>query len=230
MTNGKAVQIQIAPYHPGDLASLVELWNQAFVDRRNFRPLSAAEFQRRVLDCAVFEPDRLLLAWAEESSGRTKLVGLAYAFRPAPQTPLYRTWRRHTIALLYVLPEFRQGGVGSSLLRAAETWLYYCPIDFAGPVQPCDGTLEGPQPPFFGSTQRLAAGTHDRALIHFLTRRGYEVVDPGDASLRLDQLPAGAPAPELDLATLELRRQTADEQRPFTGQVPEGRVRDWSIA
>jgi GNAT superfamily N-acetyltransferase len=203
---------------------LVEFWNEAFGDRRNFRPLTAAEFEQRVLGCPAFDPQGLILAWQTNDAGRSTLVGVVHAMRPAPNRAIYRSWDRYpTLALIYVQPGFRHRGVGSSLLRAAEDWLYYCPVHFAGPTQPCYGVLEGPRPPFFGSTQRMGVNAHDRDLIRFLAHRGYVAVDPGDVSLRLDPLPDDAPPPVFDLAAHGLRLQVIDHTRPFMGHEPEGR-------
>ena len=76
--------------------------------------------------------------------------------------------------------------MGSRLLRAAEDWLYYCPVHFAGQSVPCYGNVEGPRPPLFGSTQRMGVNAQDQKLLHFLSNRGYAVTDPGDVSMHAD--------------------------------------------
>jgi GNAT superfamily N-acetyltransferase len=152
-----------------------------------------------------------------------KLVGIAHALRPAPKSGLYARWEsRHNLAFLYVDPAYRRQGVGSSLLRAAENWLYYCPVYVGEAAQPCYGTVEGPRPPFFGSSQQLGISVHDRSLINFLTHRGYHITDPGAISMQLQLTPR--PEPELpDLAALGLQLVAVSHLAPFNGQEPKGR-------
>ena len=214
--------VRIRSFLPTDLDALVAFWNQAFADRRNFAPLTAADYTRRVLESPVFDPAGLVLAWQVDATDEPKLVGLAHAFRPPPQTGLYAKWGpHHYLALLYVAPSHRRQGIGARLLAAAENWLYYCPVYVASHAQPCYGTVEGPRPPFFGSSERMGVSAHDTELLNFLAHHGYGVVDPGDVSLRLDLSPRPAP-PEPDLAGLHL--QHIDAQHPFTGRDPDGRA------
>lgn len=214
---GPPAHTQIRSFAPADLDPLVTFWNRAFAGRRNFYPLTAAEFQQRVLACAAFDPAGLILAW--HTAGQTAaLVGMVHAFRPPPAEPAYAGWgRHHTLALIYVEPEMRRQGIGARLLRAAENWLYYCPVFVASQAQPCYGTLEGPQPPFFGSTQRMGIAAGETELIHFLARRGYRAHDPGEVSLRLAHLGTPAqPAPP-DLDAHGLRLVSFSHQAPFAG-------------
>lgn len=219
---------RLQPFENSDLASLVDFWNNAFADRRNFYPITPADFESRVLCCEAFDPNGLILAWQDGANGSRRLVGMVHAFRPAPQSGLYAKWaQRHNLALLYVDPAHRRQGTGSRLLRAAENWLYYCPVHVGGPAQPCYGTIEGPRPPFFGSTQRMGIRVHDTLLINFLAHRGYHIVDPGDVSMRLRLAPLrhrvqSAP-PMPDLATLGLHLVSISHEMPFGGQEPKGR-------
>ena len=231
-------RILIRPFRFDDLLALVEFWNKAFADRRNFYSLTAADFQNRILNCTAFDPQGLILAWQEGPATRLRdsqvrdsqvqysqpqLVGIAHALRPAPRSGLYAKWEaRHCLALLYVDPSHRNQGIGSRLLRTAENWLYYCPVHVGGAGQPCYGTLEGPRPPFFGSSQRLGVGIQDRSLLNFLTQRGYHIVDPGDISMRLKLTPR--PEPELpDLEGIGLKIVPVSNLMPFGGEEPEGR-------
>ena len=56
-------RILIRPFRFDDLSALVEFWNKAFADRRNFYSLTAADFQNRILNCTAFDPQGLILAW-----------------------------------------------------------------------------------------------------------------------------------------------------------------------
>ncbi len=216
--------VLLRPFRPPDLDPLVAFWNQAFADRRNFAPLTAAALTRRVLDSPAFDPAGLILAWQIEPSGEPALVGLVHALRPPPQTGLYAKWGpHHYLPLLYVAPSHRRQGVGARLLAAAENWLYYCPVYVGSHAQPCYGTVEGPRPPFFGSSERMGVSAHDADLLAFLAHRGYRVVDPGDVSLRLALSPRPVPSAP-DLAGLGLHLLTVDEQHPFAGRDPAGRA------
>ncbi len=208
---------QLRAFAPDDLDALVAFWNRSFAEQRNFYPLTAEAFAQRVLACPAFDPAGLILAWHSDGQ-KTDLVGLVHAFRPPPPMPAYEQWgRHHTLALLYVDSAMRRQGIGTRLLRAAENWLYYCPVFVASQAQPCYGTLEAPQPPFFGSTQRLGLSANDTELIHFLAHRGYRPHDPGEVSLRLDPLDAPPPAVP-DLAAHGLRVQPFSHQAPLAGR------------
>ena len=214
---------RLQPFEHSDLAPLVNFWNKAFADRRNFYPITPADFESRVLTCEAFDPNGLILAWHEGADGSRHLVGMVHAFRPTPQSGLYAKWeQRHNLALLYVDPAHRRQGTGSRLLRAAENWLYYCPVHVGGPAQPCYGTIEGPRPPFFGSTQRMGMSVHDKLLINFLAHRGYHILDPGDVSMRLQLTPQPEPTMP-DLAALGLQLVPFSHERPFGGQEPQNR-------
>jgi len=214
---------RLRPFQKDDLAPLLDFWNNAFADRRNFYPITAADFQNRILDCEAFDPNGLILAWHEDPDGSSHLAGIVHGFRPVPQQGLYAKWEaRHNLALLYVEPSLRRQGIGSRLLRAVENWLYYCHVYVGGPAQPCYGTIEGPRPPFFGSSQRMGVSVHDSSLINFLAYRGYLVVDPGEISMRLT-LTARPQPREPDLAALGLRLLPISHEMPFAGREPIGR-------
>jgi GNAT superfamily N-acetyltransferase len=216
----------LQPFQPVDLPVLVDFWNRVFADRHNFAPITPAEFQSRILACPAFDPQGLILAWRHTPDQPAALIGFVHALRPPPATAIYgRVTPAHHLAMLMVDPAHRRQGIGSRLLQAAENWLYYCPIQVGGHAQPCYGTLEGPRPPFFGSTQGMTVSVHDRDLLGFLSRRNYRVEDPGDVSLRLALASVPASAPTLpDLTSLGLRLVVVDENHPFTGHEPEGRA------
>jgi GNAT superfamily N-acetyltransferase len=219
-------------FSPQDLPALVEFWNTAFADQRNFQPLTAETFRQRILACPAFETGGLILAWEEgcahTNSGRTQqdertLVGMVHALRPMAPRGVYARWGAQPgIAVLYVRPESRRRGIGSRLLQAAENWLYYCPVYLGAPGQACYGAVEGPRPPLFGTTQALALNAHDTETIRFFAQRGYRPYEPGDVSMRLvfsrpPAPPATAPLPA------RLRLIEASHTSPFQGQEPPGR-------
>jgi GNAT superfamily N-acetyltransferase len=218
--------IQLRTFQPADLPALVDFWNRAFARRRSFSPLTQEHFRKRILDCPAFDPSGLILAFHRSDRGSRSIAGLVHAFRPPPDTAAYNRWGRyHSIALLYVAPQHRRQGAGSRLLKAAENWLYYCPVHFAGQVVPCYGSVEGPRPPLFGSTQRMGVSANDTHLLHFLANRGYSVVDPGDISMTVDLLDhPPARTGRIDPATLGLRLQRISHNNPFNGIEPADRA------
>lgn len=219
-----ADRVLIRPYQDDALPALVALWNEAAAGRRNARAVSMAEFQRRVIDCPVFDAKGLLLAWQQDGAGET-LVGFAHAFGPPPPQGLYRRWgEAHHLGPLYVTPQAREQGTGSRLLQGAESWLYYCPVHVLDEGMPAYGTVERIEPPFWGASERMGIDVDDRTLIQFLSKRGYRVHDPGNVSMTLD-LGAHPPAPPapFDLAALGLRLERFDYTSPFRGREPENR-------
>ncbi len=217
-------RVTLRPFQPEDFAALVPFWNEAFANRPNFQALTESHFRRRVLECPAFDPHGLILAWHQGNGAVPQLAGLVHAFRPAPSAGVYAAWEaRHAIALIYVQPQFRAQGIGSRLLQAAENWLYYCPVFVGHFSQPCYGSVEGPRPPLFGSSQHMAISARETALIHFLARRGYRAVEAGDVTLAAELPVQPRPPAACDLEAAGLRVVTVSDQEPFTGREPAGR-------
>jgi ribosomal protein S18 acetylase RimI-like enzyme len=170
----------VRAFSPLDVDAVVAYWNQAFAQQPNFRAITAGEFGERVLDCALFDPKGLLLAWA----GGERLVGMAHALRPAP-TDADRFEDGHFLAILHVDPAHRHQGIGSRLLRAAENFLYYCPVYVGAASVPCYGRETGHFAPLFGPSGVPALGMQDLDMINFLAHRGYRSAGLGDVTLAL---------------------------------------------
>lgn len=104
----------IRPYHPGDEAALVALWN-ATLDRD---PITPEAFAERTLGDANFSPEGVLVAEAGGLPvGFVVAVppGRTHRFAPAPGTG--------RIAGLGVVPDARREGLGGRLLDAALAYL-----------------------------------------------------------------------------------------------------------
>jgi len=223
--HGPARRVVLQSFQAADLAELVAFWNITFANRRNFAPITERSFRERVLECPAFDASGLILAWEHVGSQRA-LAGIAHAFRPAPQSGLYLAWpRKHELALLYVRPESRRMGVGTRLLQAAESWLYYCPVYVASMGQPCYGGVEGPRAPFFGSSEHMAISVRDSGLLHFLSKRGYQAFDPGNVSMTLQLAESHARVPAFPASATQqgLRPVWISHTTPFTGFEPDDR-------
>ena len=175
-------QTVVREFRPTDLETVVSFWNRAFADQSNFRPTSAEEFRRRLLECPLFDPRGFLLAWADGPGG-PGLVGLAHALRPASAGPDRSGEGHHFLALLHVDPAYRRQGIGSRLLKAAERYLYYCPVYVGAEETPCYGWRSGQFAPLFGPSGVPALGVSDLDTINFLAHRGYLSLGLGDVTL-----------------------------------------------
>lgn len=193
---------------------LIAFWNATFARQRHFRPLTAAEWDARVLASPACDPRGLIMAVENN-----QVLGGVHAMRPPDLEGVYQLYfPRHHIAWLAVAELHRGRGIGSRLLQAAESYLYYCPVYFAAESAPIYGTVEAPRPPLFGSSQRMGVSlTQDRPLIKWLVRRGYGIVDAGDVtlvrSLSADLSPPGEP----DWQALGVRPQAISHLQPWQG-------------
>lgn len=137
---------------------------------------------------------------------------------------VYTRWgRHHSIAALHVAPQYRRQGLGSQLLRMAEDWLYRCPIHFGGQSTPCYGGVEGPRPPFYGSTQRMGISVTETELLRFLSNRRYTIVEPGDISLTANLTKNPARQADVKALTNGLRLERVDHSLPFPYTEPANR-------
>lgn len=209
----------LRPFAEDDLPAFIAFWNEAFACQPNFYPIDEAIFAQRVLASPVVDRAGLILAWHEDIPGQQSLVGFVHALQPPPKSGFYANWpAHHTIAALYVIPALRRQGIGSRLLQAAESWLYYCPVHFAGHAQPIYGTVEGPRQPFFGSTERMGMRAGAGTLIDFLSKRGYLSVEIGDVSLERSGEPPAMPSFPAALTADGIRPIHFSHRNPFTGE------------
>jgi ribosomal protein S18 acetylase RimI-like enzyme len=216
------MSVSYSTFQPKDLPFLVAFLNRVLGGHRHWAPITEADFVERVLEQPAFDPKGLFLAWYED-----KVVGGAHAIKPldVPISPMQEP--RHHIAGLAVAPEHRAGRLGERLLTAAENYLYYCPAYFAAQTTPFYGIIEKLWVPWYGSTERMGvSATHDKELVEWLSRRGYQVIHPGDVSLLADLHGRERPL-DPGLAERNLRVVPINERSPWTGDEPFYHLRGW---
>lgn len=215
--------ITLTTFSSWHLPALVEFLNRVLAGHRHWAPITQADFDERVLSQPGFDPNGLILAWADG-----QVVGGVHAIKPAPcLASHWMTEPRHHIAWLAVGPAFRGDRVGSRLLAAAEDYLYYCPAYFAVQSTPFYGIIERLWVPWYGSTERMGvSAVKDKELVAWLGHRNYVVIDPGDVSM-LAGLHERERPPSPDLAGRGLRIVPISQSSPWMGDEPLNRLRTW---
>lgn len=218
-----ADSITLTAFYPARLSALVAFLNHALAGHRHWAPITEADFTERVLAQSGFDPKGLILARAGD-----QIVGGAHAIKPAADMPAYRNAEpRHHIAWLAVDPAYRGQNVGDRLLRAAENYLYYCPVYFAAQSAPFYGILEKLWVPWYGSTERMGVSAlYDKRLIAWLGRRGYIVTNAGDVSMAANLHNRERPD-DPGLVERGLRVVMINEQNPWRGDEPFYQLRAW---
>jgi ribosomal protein S18 acetylase RimI-like enzyme len=219
--------VTLSTFRPEDLPALVAFLNRVLAGHRHWAPISEADFTERVLSQPAFDPAGLILAWKDGT-----IVGGVHAIKP-PETPASRPMGmqepRHHIAWLAVEPEHRLSRVGARLLSAGESYLYYCPVYFAAQTTPFYGIIEKLWVPWYGSTERMGvSASEDKELIEWLSRRSYQVIQPGDVSMVTNLHGRERPLEaKPGLAARRLAAVMIHEQAPWTGDEPFYHLRGW---
>lgn len=223
MTIVNTSPIALTTFYPARLPGLVAFLNRALAGHRHWAPITEADFSERVLAQPGFDPKGLILARAGE-----RIVGGVHAIKPAPDMAAYRNVEpRHHIAWLAVDAGYRGQRIGDRLLRAAENYLYYCPVYFAAQSAPFYGILEKLWVPWYGSTERMGVSAlYDKELIAWLVRRGYIVTNAGDVSMAASLHGRERPA-DPGLAARGLRLEMVNERSPWRGDEPFYQLRAW---
>jgi ribosomal protein S18 acetylase RimI-like enzyme len=215
--------VQFLVFSPADTEPLVAFLNRVLQSQRHWAPISPADFRQRVVDQSAFDPAGLLLAWADG-----QVIGGVHAIKPPAPTSIYKNIEpRHIIAWLAVDPAYRGQRIGSWLMTAAEDYLYYCPAHFACQMTPFYGITENLWMPWYGSTERMGiSAMHDKALITWLSERGYQVVQPGDVSMAATLHDRQRPI-DSTFSRKGLRLVPINERSPWSGEETHYRLRGW---
>lgn len=158
--------IEYRPFRNTDPPALAEIWNDAVSGRGAFPMRNPAPLDRCVLGKPYFDPAGLIVA-AEE--GRP--VGFVHAgFGPNPQESALNPEVGIICAIAVRIGQRRQG-IGSQLLKRAETYLrtHGAHLIFAGPVRTLNPFYFG----LYGGSDSPGFLTSDPAAAPFFEYHGY---------------------------------------------------------
>jgi ribosomal protein S18 acetylase RimI-like enzyme len=162
--------IEYRTFRNPDPPGLVEVWNQAFTGRGAVRMQGCAWIEYFLFSKTYFDPESLVIAVEE---GR--IIGFSWSGFGPNDTENALDTETGVVCLLGVLPSHRNRGIGSELLRRAESYLreHGGKELFAGPIYPLNpysfGVYGGSSSPGFLDSDPLARP--------FLEHRGYVVED-----------------------------------------------------
>lgn len=232
------------PYSPPLLGAFVEFWNLTFADRRNFVPLTAEGFERRVVAkrnaVEAFDPRSLILAVEPDAAAGAvpRVLGAAHAgtWPEAFARVLDSAWGGGSmgyIAFLAVDPAHRRRGIGGELWGRAAASLRSCRrIVIDGQcMNPFYGNSEGPETCFWGTPEGISISWMDVSTQRFFRRRGHApryrgahlqwIVEPAKDAARVQPPPKGISILTLQGRYPEIGRPlshvpTLFSQHPFT--------------
>ncbi len=149
--------IHYRTYRNDDPPGLVQVWNEAFTGRGAVRMHGSLWLEYFLFSKIYFDPESLIIAQADR-----QIVGFSWAgFGPNDSESALDT-DSGVICLLGVAPSYRRQGIGSELLRRAETYLRSRGSKelFAGPMYPLNpysfGVYGGSYSPGFLDSDPLA--------------------------------------------------------------------------
>ncbi len=227
--------LRVRTYAPELLPAVVEYWNAAFRDCRNFVPQTPESFRRRVIEKSngveCFDAAGFLLAVVPGPQGE-RIIGLLHAgVRTEPvcrallgDAHLGETWpggSQGYLAIIHVDSEQRRQGVGAALWNEAQAyWTGCASLALDGQcLNPWYGNSEGPATPPWGTPEGIAVRADDAATIAFFAKRGFF---PRHRALTLErslvQPPLPDPAPLLEAASAQgVAVHVLDSARPVLG-------------
>lgn len=149
--------IHYRTFRNADPPGLVEVWNEAFTGRGAVRMPGSLWLEYFLFAKIYFDPNSLILAVADR-----QIVGFVWTGFGANDTESTLDSRSGVVCLLGVAPSHRRQGIGSELLRRAETYLrsHGSAELFAGPMSPLNpytfGVYGGSYSPGFLDSDPLA--------------------------------------------------------------------------
>ncbi len=179
-TTGGTPSVQIESFEESAIPSIVEFWNDAFSDRRNFLPMTPELFRRRILNVETniesFHPDHFLMAQSEN-----RVLGIIHV-GVHPESfceVLYEDWgggEQGYIGLIAVHPDARKQGIGSRLWEAGMDRIGHTEnvIIDGQCLNPYYGNSLGPFQPFWGTSEGISIRPDQKDTIGFFARRGFE--------------------------------------------------------
>lgn len=209
MTDG----FTIRPYHAGDEAGVLAVWNRAlFAD-----PINATTFRAKVLLDPNFDRETCLVA---EKDG--EVAGFVLGLRR--RVPFFgdgyepeQSW----ISAFGVAPKYQGQGIGSALLEQA--------LDKLGSLGAKTTSLSPYVPNYF--TPGADANAYAKG-IEFLTKRGFEIIEK-PISMRAEltgfQIPEAIQQRKAELADegVEIRPATPEDIVPVLDFIPKHFSWDW---
>ena len=158
--------IDYRTFRNADPPGLVEVWNSAFTGRGAVHLQNPTWMEYFLFAKPYFDPDGLIVACDDH-----KIVGFAWAGCGPNDTDSALDPRSGVLCLLGVLPSHRRQGIGSELLRRAETFLRRRGgADlFAGPMYPLNPYTFG----LYGGSGSSGFLDSDVLARPFLEHRGY---------------------------------------------------------
>ncbi len=139
------------------LPELVKFWNQNFPRNQ----VTEEKFRKRVLEHPKFSESHFFLCKENK-----ELAGFSHSLDEGDE---------NFVCFIYVDPEHREQGIGSTLLEK-------CTQNLKGRIwvgkefeTPFYGNREGPFPPLYGSTEFLGLKSGDRGSVNFFKRKGFSV-------------------------------------------------------
>ncbi len=162
--------IHYRTFRNGDPPGLVEVWNAAFAGRGAVRLQSPSWLEYFLFSKPYFDPEGLLVACVEN-----RVVGFALAGFGPNDTESALDPHSGVLCLLAVLPTHRGQGIGSELLRRAETYLRSRGSQelFAGPTYPLNPYTFG----LYGGSVSPGFLDSDPQARPFLEHRGYALAN-----------------------------------------------------
>ena len=214
--------IRITSFHTSHLEALITYWNRSFQDCHNFLPLDRNRFLRRVINNRFqnyrSDPEGIRLAWDQD-----RVVGMIHAgILPSPEEQDLQG-PSGFIAFFHVNPDYRGAGICSNLFSQTVNYLQKnrCRGVFLDGQcrSPFYGNVQGPFPPFWGTTEGISIQGDDHGTISFLSNRGFR---PRYKAISLSFPISTHPTPSARPSDFQIQIQ--ENRCPRLGESPDDKI------